>query len=928
MKTKYKLFFTCFFLFISCNQYCYSQRIEPLIHLAPEERKGHDYDEASLEALPEKCIEQSYPDIQLSSMQPNSFTQSLVTDKIVNWISLGPNEMPPLSYAGDNGIGVIHSIVLDPYNPNKIFACSPLGGLFRSIDNGESWQNVGTDTQLPLSGVSCVAIEETWSDFIWYITTGNGHQANMSIAQQSSGVYRTINGGLTWQYIGLENNTSDPYLINKIIKIPNGDYGHLFVATYKGLWEITNGLNGTVYGDIKKQPNLTLIDTGCFFDVELIPDGSQRIIMSETNSEHASDPTRKLRICIYNWVNKSKEWIDYVGFPSDVSGSRISIEISPVRPAEVFIRTAEKGIGNIYRYNLINHNFVPKGYANSQSTCTFNDALAISPVDANIVMYGDVYIRKIISGLDATNSNIPPVGMGYHADIQRLIFTPDGNTIWAGTDGGVFKSTNGGLDWFAKNKGLGVATIKKIGATTTGNIKILSGHQDEGTMLTTYSNGEWTSSHLETGDGYECIIDYTNPLIMYFSYQNATIFRSDSGGMSDYPANSGLPTVDVFNSYTINSLNNSILYEESSKGIYRTINGGISWNKWSTFNASVIASSKNPLFSNYLYSRDDDSIYKSTVGGGIIKSNWVSSKPPANQYMGDIIVDYFNPDFIFNIVEWPKANGKVSQVNTLTNTWTDFSYNLSTDSTIHATCLYQNIKNGDLYLGTRNGVYYLKYGTIKWYRLGGNLPHVRVNDMEINYTNKQLIVGTWGRGLWMTNLLCEPSDANLALPNPVTSSYYFASNTITGSSLVSNNQEVILRAGIKINLNAGFSTSSNDILSAYIEDCGVPFISGIKSTEEDKIIDSQGDFINSKSINTPEILIYPNPNFGKFTIDLKYEENVSSIRIYTIMGTQVSQVGINGSSKTEVDISNSPKGIYYVQINKSNETICTKIIVE
>ncbi len=121
----------------------------------------------------------------------------------VQWEELGPFDIPEeISEGGKaipkyalnrgNGTGRVNNLLIDPYTPGRIFACSPTGGLFVSNNKGETWQNAGTD-KLPVSGVAAVTVNQA-DPSQWIIATGDGDDNFMF----SNGVWRTDNAGESW----------------------------------------------------------------------------------------------------------------------------------------------------------------------------------------------------------------------------------------------------------------------------------------------------------------------------------------------------------------------------------------------------------------------------------------------------------------------------------------------------------------------------------------------------------------------------------------------------------------------------------------------------------------------------------------------------------------------------------------------------------
>jgi len=171
-----------------------------------------------------------------------------------SWTEMGPIGNPG---SGGAGTGQIHVIKCSPkYISDKtVYAASNWGGLFKSVNMG-TWQNLNTDKQLPFTSVSDIAIDPNNTQHI-YITTGDaemsmGHfSANLDATPSqrtpifTAGVYRSTNGGTTWEHINggstqpLLDDFVDGGTIRKILMHPDNS-NILFIATSKGVYKCLN----------------------------------------------------------------------------------------------------------------------------------------------------------------------------------------------------------------------------------------------------------------------------------------------------------------------------------------------------------------------------------------------------------------------------------------------------------------------------------------------------------------------------------------------------------------------------------------------------------------------------------------------------------------------------------------------------------------
>ena len=139
------------------------------------------------------------------------------SDKSANWVNLGTNSTP----GGYAGLGRINCVALHPTDVNTFWVGSPSGGLWKTINGGASWTIM--NESLPVLGVSDIVIDRNNPDII-YIATGDrdvGSMSELSGSQaadnNSIGVYKSINGGLTWNATGINYTISQKKLVYKLL---------------------------------------------------------------------------------------------------------------------------------------------------------------------------------------------------------------------------------------------------------------------------------------------------------------------------------------------------------------------------------------------------------------------------------------------------------------------------------------------------------------------------------------------------------------------------------------------------------------------------------------------------------------------------------------------------------------------------------------
>ncbi len=699
----------------------------------------------------------------------NNYNSPQGNGSMPNWKLIGPNDIP-VSGQYSKGTGQIHYIYKDPNDEtgNTIYACSPVGGLFKSTNNGDTWFNLGTDKGLPRSGVSSVIIDNKSPSNI-YITTGNGEGFEGEIAWQTAiGVWRSSDNGENWENIGLKTDSTDSTLIyhmRKAIEIKaNPDSTFLIVTTTKGLFGCKNAN--------KQSPEWEELIDGEFYDVVQDPVNNELIYASGSNSTG---------IFKYDLSNDTKTKIfdiDTLDYPYDTIEfpklRRISIKISQAFQDSTYlfalVSMRDNDFTTIYRYNLASENWhrfhgdnFPNGYARKLGWAIrpeLNDSSQIQILGQNANPHQLFY-----NGLSNDNESKVNEVWDYnssdvHDDFHYLFIEDDNKTIWAGTDGGVYKGefiSDTLIEWIPKNKGLGVATIEfmdaKYGSVTSGQFDCGSN--------TYWTDDEinWTDTMKMGGDGFQTIITGSNSYYMsrenghinFYQGNNNPLYFDIGKFISCKPP---FDTLDHANFATYYLKLQDNLYAAGQKEVMRYNNISEEWEEWSKLETQIgcavsgtwrVAAKDNNgthqiYASAYQEPGDYQHLYKSIGGGGQNINNWVKiDSTPIKGWMNAIEISG-NTDSV--IVAIKDSIFSVNTNNPANPNWHDMTYNLDA-GTINS--IYRD--EGKTWVGTERGVYYLNEDDPdNWVNYSTNLPNCEVKDIKVN--DSKVYAGTYGRGVW------------------------------------------------------------------------------------------------------------------------------------------------------------------------------------
>ncbi len=666
--------------------------------------------------------------------------QNSTNKKAANWTAIGPT-----SFSDNTSlrIGRVNVITLDPNNSNIIYIGSPAGGCWKSIDAGNSWTPL-TD-HLGSLGVSGIAIDPNNSNTV-YIATGDGDGNDT----YSIGIMKSADGGATWNSTGLNWNTTQNRQTRKIIIDPNNS-NILFVVTTSGIFKTTDA--GATW---------TNLITGNFRDIEFNPANSNTIFAC-TNT------------AFYKSTNGGNSF-NFISSGTPASGvGRLTLAVTANDTNYVYLlatNSSDNGFKGIYRSTDAGDSFVLR--ANSPNVLGWSQAgndsggqgwydlaLEASPTNRNEIYTGGVNMWKSTNGgaslYAITNWWNVSGSIGFvHADIHSIDYY--GNTLYCGSDGGIFRSTNNGTSWTDLTNGMQISQYYRLGASAIDAGTILAGAQDNGTTL--LKNNVWT--HPKGGDGMECIADWSNTNIMYASSQNGSIAKSTDGGNSFNTISNSIGQAGAWvTPYTQDPINSNTIYI-GYNDVWKSTNGGNTWNTISSFSAPLLKSLVvAPSNNNVIYAANDNSIKKTTNGGG----TWtdITTGLPANA-ITYISVHNLNPSILWVSLSGFNNGQKVYKSINGGATWTNVSGNLPN---LPINCItYEYGTNNGIYVGTDVGIYYKNDDLNLWQLYNDNLPNVIVYELEIHYGSGKIRAATYGRGLWESSLfVTAPPTAQFLSPD-------------------------------------------------------------------------------------------------------------------------------------------------------------------
>ncbi|WP_299683121.1 T9SS type A sorting domain-containing protein [uncultured Dokdonia sp.] len=632
-----------------------------------------------------------------------------------------------------------------------IYVAAASGGIFRTVDNGVNWEPIFDDQ--PMLAIGDMEVSKSNSSII-AVGTGEVNAGGGSLAYDGDGVYVSNDGGDTWDSRGLEEVGS----IGKVIIDPTnplvmyvGAMGPLFKNdTNRGVYRTTDG--GTTWEQI-----LFISDKTGIVDMAIHP--TDAAILYAVAWERERTPENRSyggeTSGIYRSTDGGDNWEELTtGLPTEGSQKgRISIDIATSNPNVLYASYADE-IGSVQGFYKSTNGGDSWSEINSSQIVNVGfhwwfGGLFINPEDEDEVYHVGFEIQKTTDGGDTWQFAFP----GVHVDQHAMAFHPDdASNVFLGNDGGLYTSTNSGAT-SVKDLTLPITQFYRFTAETNG--RLYGGSQDNSTMRTiTGSADDWTI--INGGDGFQPLINKDNNAIIYALAQRGSLRRSTNDAASFQTILNGIEPSDRNNWDTpiaFDPHNNDILYYGTQR-VYRTINGGDSWsaisgdltNGPSTGNlnfGSLTSIDVSTLDHDIIYTGADDGSVWRTLDGGTTWENISSALP--NRWVTKVKASTQNPQEVFVTLSgyrFGENDGHIFHSFDAGDTWTDITANLPD---IPVNDIEFSIYEG-YFVATDVGVFRAFEPGDDW-EVFGDLPSVVVNDLYIG-DDFLLYAGTYGRSAY------------------------------------------------------------------------------------------------------------------------------------------------------------------------------------
>ncbi len=679
--------------------------------------------------------------------------------------------------------GRIAAIDAVPEYPLTVYVGSATGGVWRSRDGGIRFEPIFDDYTM---SIGAIRVDPSNPDIVW---VGTGETWTRNSVSVGTGVYRTTDGGDSWQHMGL----ADSERIARIAVNPL-DGNTVFVCATGHLWNANEerGVFRTTDGGETWEKVLYIDEnTGCS-DLSIDPHAPNVIFagMWEFRRWPYSFESGGPGSGLYRSIDGGATWEELTeGLPEGEKG-RIAVAVSPPQPSRVYALVEAENTA-LYRSDDMGATWEEMNASMNIKMRPFYFAYIVpDPADPDRVYKPGFTLTVSDDGGKAFTSPLSSSGFsggGVHPDLHALWIDPNNNEeLILGTDGGVYFSYDHGGSW-RLSKAIPVSQFYEISYDMEIPYNVYGGLQDNGTWVGPsrgpggISGADWQI--IMGGDGFHVFVDPSDPDFVYVEYQGGNLSRlqrstSETKDIKPYPGEDEPKLRFNWNTPIHVSASNPGTLYLGAQYLYRTRDRGDSWerispdlttddpekqkqeesgglttdNTTAENHTTIYTISESPPNEQVIWVGTDDGNLQVTRDDGASWTNVVGNVPglPKNTWVSHVEASRFDEATAYVTFEGHRTGDMTAYVYRTRDHGATWESLVSEDIEGYAHVVKEDIENRDLlFVGTEFGLFISVDGGGSWARYASDFPKVAVRDLAIHPREHDLIIGTHGRGIWI-----------------------------------------------------------------------------------------------------------------------------------------------------------------------------------
>jgi photosystem II stability/assembly factor-like uncharacterized protein len=663
-----------------------------------------------------------------------------------------------------------------------IYVGAASGGVWKSVDGGIRFKPV---FDKHAQSIGAIAIDPANPKTVW---VGTGESWVRNSVSVGDGLYKTTDGGDTWQRVGLEQSER---IARIAIDPTNGStvlvcaLGHTFDDhPERGVYRTTDG------GKTWARTLGIADDTGCA-DLAIDPKSPQTVYA-------AMWQVRRLpwfftsggpRSGLFKSTDGGVTWQPIRnGLPAGDLG-RIAVAVAPSKPSVVYANVESKRTA-LYRSENGGASWTEVSTTSMVTGRPFYfSLLVVDPTNPDRVYKPGLLFAASEDGGRTFSGGSVTGGASYHPDLHALWVNPKNpEELLLGTDGGLYHSYDRGNAWrFAG--ALPISQFYHVSYDLAFPYNVYGGLQDNNTWYGPsrrsggIRNADWES--LTGGDGFWAFVDPNDPDYVYSEYQGGNLFRTrkSTGEAKDIKpaAGEGEPKYR-FNWNTpihLSPTDRGTIYY-GAQFLFRSRDRGESWerispdlttndpakqkqdesggltldNSTAENHCTIFAIAESPRNGQVIWVGTDDGQVQVTRDGGKTWTNVTANLPglPPNTWVSSLEAGHFAEGTAYATFDGHMTGDMRPWVFRTTDFGRTWQGLVTADLKGYAHVVREDPVNERLlFLGTELGLFASLDGGAQWGQFTANLPNVAVRDLVIHPRDHDLIVGTHGRGIYIVD---------------------------------------------------------------------------------------------------------------------------------------------------------------------------------